>query len=71
MDAFHLSALVGGAVILLAAIGVFRWLPARASDDPRPATGGPTGDLPAVSSDAVTGGAPVLPAAGDLVPSES
>jgi EmrB/QacA subfamily drug resistance transporter len=33
---FHVAALVGAVVIALAAIGVFKWLPARASDDPRP-----------------------------------
>ena len=58
MDAFHLSALVGAAVILVAAAGVFRWLPARANDA-----------VPMASSDAVTVGAPVLPE--DLVPAES
>ena len=32
MVSFHLSALVGAGVVLLAAIGVFSWLPARSSD---------------------------------------
>jgi EmrB/QacA subfamily drug resistance transporter len=39
---FHVAALVGAAVLLLAALGVFAWLPARASDDPRrPPTAAP------------------------------
>ena len=97
MVSFHLAALVGAAVILLAAVGVFGWLPARASDDPRPPRtgarthdgpngadgsdgpggfGGPGGSggpdqrgLPSVTTDAVTGSAPVLPVLpDDLVP---
>jgi hypothetical protein len=69
MVSFHLASMVGGAVILLAAVGVFVWLPARASDDPRPRPShGPAGngDRPAATTDAVEHAAPVLP--GDLVP---
>jgi EmrB/QacA subfamily drug resistance transporter len=36
VTSFHLASLVGAVVLLLAALGVFAWLPARASDDPRP-----------------------------------
>ncbi|MDQ6617434.1 MAG: MFS transporter [Actinomycetota bacterium] len=60
---FHLASLVGSAVLLLAAIGVFRWLPARASDDPRPPRTTPTrahgaDDVPG-SPDGVIARAPV------------
>jgi EmrB/QacA subfamily drug resistance transporter len=86
MVSFHLAALVGSAVILVAAVGVFKWLPARASDDVRPAHGavdrasagtaagvgeGAAADAaaedaaaappPVARTDAVNGGAPVLP----------
>jgi hypothetical protein len=60
MVSFHVAALVGALVILMAAAGVFVWLPARPGDEP-PARTGADGDLPSASTDAVHGGAPVLP----------
>ncbi len=67
VTSFHVAAVVGAVVLLLAAAGVFAWLPARASDDPRsPTPVGPGGPVPTVSADAVNGGTPVLD--GDLIP---
>jgi EmrB/QacA subfamily drug resistance transporter len=64
--AFHISALLGAAVIMLAAIGVFVWLPARPSDQRPSLPGAREADLPVATTDAITGGAPTLPE--DLVP---
>jgi hypothetical protein len=33
MVSLHLAALIGAAVVLLAGLGIFKWLPARASDE--------------------------------------
>jgi EmrB/QacA subfamily drug resistance transporter len=66
VTAFHVASLVGAVVLVLAAIGVFRWLPARASDDARPPTTAGTSKLPevavpSVATDAISVSAPVLP----------
>jgi EmrB/QacA subfamily drug resistance transporter len=59
---FHVAALVGAAVIALAAIGVFRWLPARASDDPRLPPGAPGAhDLATVATAGGGGAVAALP----------
>ncbi len=59
---FHLASLVAAFVILLAAVGVFVWLPARASDDPRPTRGAAVdSDRASASTDALHGGAPMPP----------
>jgi len=57
VSAFHDAALIGAAAMVAGAVGVFVWLPARASDEPRAVE---------VVSDGIECGAPVLePAFGD------
>ncbi|HEY2430672.1 MAG TPA: MFS transporter, partial [Acidimicrobiales bacterium] len=51
VSAFHDAAALGAVAMLIAAVGVVVWLPARASDEERPV---------AVFTDAIEAGAPVL-----------
>ena len=44
ISGMHLASLVAAAVLLLAAFGVIRWLPARAHDDVRAQPGPPVGE---------------------------
>ncbi|HEY8545660.1 MAG TPA: hypothetical protein VIL36_11455, partial [Acidimicrobiales bacterium] len=46
MSGMRLSVLVAAGITLVAAVGVFRWLPARAPEvgEPTDGTGGPVGD---------------------------
>jgi EmrB/QacA subfamily drug resistance transporter len=63
VTAFHVASLVGAVALVLAAIGVFRWLPARASDEvsaAKPAAPSEV-EVPSAATDAISVGAPVLP----------
>ncbi len=61
--AFHVASVIGAVVILLAALGVFKWLPARASDDVRPP---PAASAGAGDDSEVAAGSPAM--AEGLVP---
>jgi EmrB/QacA subfamily drug resistance transporter len=50
VESFHVTSVVGAAVILLAALGVFRWLPARSRDEIGPID--PTAAVPVAVPDA-------------------
>ncbi len=45
VTSFHVASLVGAVVILLAAVGVFAWLPARAANEREQVAAGETGSL--------------------------
>jgi len=76
VTSFHLASLVGALVLLLAALGVFVWLPARASDDPRQPRSAAAGSATSAAAGDATATAPGHAAAGpasvsgpaDLVP---